>query len=908
NGQDEESMTEEHVKHGFFDKPFVSNEYVSAHDILVEKIKDPECLQNLSEFMTDIMKRKQEIEMNTLQGLVFFIWVAPDERDKWLKQLAGNVPLRELVKNVPKGVEGTNLLELVTLHRVPLARATWFTKIVGINLTHNDIYRNSTEHTKNWTQTFCTFIQLQSKDYDPEKWRYSISLAKWQFDEGLFDQRLLRGMLDNLDQADPLHTAIWLLLVQQFLAEFQRSRTLMRLLIEIILKKLQDIYQQSLASKLEIVVKMLKNMLHTLFLATPDMFVFPTCWNTYKDLLRRVLVEDSPTRFDTIPSKNLKRQRERYYELIRARNEVFDEKKSDIIGKRSAQELQKNRMINRLIARGDMIQERRTSERSKRHLRYLEHFPLYNAELHHLNQRRIILYGVNKNDSRDQSVYDAMVHRIKIKLPYMFPESNNELDEPIVDNPIADSHLALNFDHETLNCIKHATKFCQIDVIRGEIGDITSDGFDLIFKKWVKSNVRADDDCILRSDRSQWFLSFFVTLVVRHLVSMDVVMEHLCERNLSRLLEKINSHKQLDPRDLIECKNMAIILRLMLIQDDGDNPCSEIPLSTMEVQVLQYNCETLSRNKDITFTDTIANIFQKLALIECSIDPNDSLVVYLQQLRVDLSKVYWFKQLCAVDVENVYRRFVKVSKKLTKSKEIEKCMIEIMQTSLSSSLEGDENVRSIASYTTHLETIFSQVNLWNLRKCRIGFWLCMDQVMLVGSNKHRSPRPSPARLPIKDEDGDVLMNWTDQSTNVDLKSAVIEFFWEKLVLKEKMDRSILAYMIQDIREDVINELLGYGLGVLKRCKELVSDIEEVFRALLIPINHDKKLDFCEDLLDQVKKINDEFQKDTSDDSNLNLKRVDAYVSRVMSRVKLLVLGTHVMTERVNAVITSNSQE
>ncbi|CAG8742611.1 2979_t:CDS:2, partial [Acaulospora morrowiae] len=277
-GQEEELMTEYNVKHGFADKPIVSNEYVSAHDILLEKIKDPERLQNLSEFMIDIMKRKQEIEINALQGSSSYtvpqtVWVTPDDRDKWLKQLAGNVPLRELVKKVPKGVDGTNLLELVTQYRVPLARATWFTKIVGINLTHSDMHRNSnasTGHTKNWTQAFCTFIQQQSKEYDPEKWRYSISLAKWQFDEGLFDQRLLREMLDNLDQADPLHTAIWLFLVQQFLTEFQRSRTLMRLLIEIILKKLQDIHHQTLVSKLEIVVKMLKNMLHALFLATPD--------------------------------------------------------------------------------------------------------------------------------------------------------------------------------------------------------------------------------------------------------------------------------------------------------------------------------------------------------------------------------------------------------------------------------------------------------------------------------------------------------------------------------------------------------------------------------------------------------------------------------------------------------------
>ncbi|CAG8773811.1 12870_t:CDS:2, partial [Acaulospora morrowiae] len=260
---------------------------------------------------------------------------------------------------------------------------------------------------------------------------------------------------------------------------------------------------------------------------------------------------------------------------------------------------------------------------------------------------------------------------------------------------------------------------------------------------------------------------FLVTLVARHLVNMDVVMEHLCERNLNRLWEKINTHKQLESRELIECKNLAVLLRLMFIQEGGDNLYFETPLSTTEVQVLQYNCEILSRNKD--FTDVMANIFQKLTLIECTINPGDPLVVFIQQLRIDFSKVYWFKQLCAVDVENVYRRFVKVSKKSIKSKEVEKRIIEMIQTSLSSCLEGDENTRSIASYTSYLENIFSKVNLWNIRKCRIEFWLFMDQIMLIGSSKHRS-RPSPTRSAIKDEDGDVLMNLVDQQINDDLKT------------------------------------------------------------------------------------------------------------------------------------------
>jgi hypothetical protein len=85
--------------------------------------------------------------------------------------------------------------------------------------------------------------------------------------------------------------------------------------------------------------------MQTLFITTPDMFVFPVCWNTYKDLLRRALVEDS-SKTDTPVSKNLKRQRERYYEMVRSRNEIFDDKKINPLGMRNARNALHSRMID----------------------------------------------------------------------------------------------------------------------------------------------------------------------------------------------------------------------------------------------------------------------------------------------------------------------------------------------------------------------------------------------------------------------------------------------------------------------------------------------------------------------------------------------------------------------------------
>jgi hypothetical protein len=72
------------------------------------------------------------------------------------------------------------------------------------------------------------------------------------------------------------------------------------------------------------------------------MFVFPICWNTYKDLLRHILVEDNSKN----DPPNLKHQRERYYEMVRSRNEIFDDKKINPLGMRNVRDALHFRMIS----------------------------------------------------------------------------------------------------------------------------------------------------------------------------------------------------------------------------------------------------------------------------------------------------------------------------------------------------------------------------------------------------------------------------------------------------------------------------------------------------------------------------------------------------------------------------------
>ena len=65
-GQDEDQMTDENVKKGFNDSPFVQNEHFSAHDVIFDELKKENTLKNLGDFMAEVMKLKSET--NTFQG------------------------------------------------------------------------------------------------------------------------------------------------------------------------------------------------------------------------------------------------------------------------------------------------------------------------------------------------------------------------------------------------------------------------------------------------------------------------------------------------------------------------------------------------------------------------------------------------------------------------------------------------------------------------------------------------------------------------------------------------------------------------------------------------------------------------------------------------------------------------
>ncbi|CAH1771266.1 6432_t:CDS:2, partial [Entrophospora sp. SA101] len=84
-----------------------------------------------------------------------------------------------------------------------------------------------------------------------------------------------------------------------------------------------------------------------IFLSIPDMFVFPSCWNTYKDLLINILLEDAKSgTCNPVFAKKLRCQIEKFIEVVRARNEVLNEKKGNTFERKNLKEIKLSRIIN----------------------------------------------------------------------------------------------------------------------------------------------------------------------------------------------------------------------------------------------------------------------------------------------------------------------------------------------------------------------------------------------------------------------------------------------------------------------------------------------------------------------------------------------------------------------------------
>ncbi|ORX59031.1 hypothetical protein DM01DRAFT_1318605 [Hesseltinella vesiculosa] len=380
--QDEDILTEPVVRKGFMDKPAVPNEQTCAHDIIYSKLQeDNRLLKEMGGFMVDVLKRKRKAAR--ISGSTSFKPPARNalldqKKEQWIQELANGVaPLRKLAKGVPHGYKGDKLLEMLAAKQIPFLRATWYIKIVGLSeMSQRNVNSvgATASHALSWTIVVTSYLKKQLSDLLPlptnnvstpnsmrsyrnsgnigmndtqmkpwsspeakarfeARWSYSTKLTRWQYSEGLLDQRnFLKWSLDTLYGCTCLEI-LWLVLtglVQDYIDEYRRNRTLTKYLIETLIRAYSAVLQCShqadsstgTLAMLSGLKRDIERILQSLFLSSPDMFVIPKLYHQYRHIFDTILGDQARARAaKTLPDVCL--IMDTTWHLVKERNEVF---------------------------------------------------------------------------------------------------------------------------------------------------------------------------------------------------------------------------------------------------------------------------------------------------------------------------------------------------------------------------------------------------------------------------------------------------------------------------------------------------------------------------------------------------------------------------------------------------------
>ncbi|KAG1727617.1 hypothetical protein EDB19DRAFT_1897524 [Suillus lakei] len=304
-GQDEDVLSDKHIKDGFLLPLPVSDEHQSAAATFLQQdakgghMFDQSVLADLEHLMNDIFTRKAD-SVVAIQSSAFKIpsrvTMSDTKRQTWFAELANpDVPLSKLGKSVPHGAKGHDLLDLLHTNNVAIPRAVWFLRVFGANETaglRNKPSYNPTQYSVDWAIVVTSYIKKQladialpsaprpgmnikqtfkgvlsdveSRDRWVSRFTYCLKLLRPFYDEGLVDHRtfltwiVLQMAACNLAQAGFVAH-----LADEYLDGILEKRPLAKPLLDACIAKLNE----------------------RICVALPDTFVSPSTWLAHSSIL-----------------------------------------------------------------------------------------------------------------------------------------------------------------------------------------------------------------------------------------------------------------------------------------------------------------------------------------------------------------------------------------------------------------------------------------------------------------------------------------------------------------------------------------------------------------------------------------------------------------------------------------------
>ncbi|KAG2113880.1 uncharacterized protein F5147DRAFT_788005 [Suillus discolor] len=326
-GQDEDVLSDKHIKDGFLLPLPVPDEHQSASVIFLQqdakggRILDQSVLADLEHLMNDIFTRKADSAV-TIQSSAFKIpsrvTMSDTKRQTWFAELADpEVPLSKLGKSVPHGAKGHDLLDLLHTNNVAIPRAVWFLRVFGANETaglRNKPSYNPTQYSVDWAIVVTSYIKKQladialpsaprpgmnikqtfkgvlsdaeSRDRWVSRFTYCLKLLRPFYDEGLVDHRtFLTWIVVQMAACNLAQAGFVAHLADEYLDGVLEKRPLAKPLLDACIAKLNEVRTTSAQGHLNKLEEILKSLIQRICVALPDTFVSPRTWLAHSLLL-----------------------------------------------------------------------------------------------------------------------------------------------------------------------------------------------------------------------------------------------------------------------------------------------------------------------------------------------------------------------------------------------------------------------------------------------------------------------------------------------------------------------------------------------------------------------------------------------------------------------------------------------
>ena len=254
--QPEDTLSEALVKGGVSNKPQIMNETNTARPSLWSNLKNKSGLSTLSTLFVAVLEKRQSCGRLSVPNSFKpppRLTLRDSTRETWLHDLANPaVGIKRLSRTIPHGITGKPLLDQCLNKSIPLPRAIWLAKCVGINEMRSHKRKGqagTVSWVRGWTSSVEQFLDSTIATMGQPDWKhritYALQLATSLYKDHLLEEEhFLDWVLNNLETSVPERLFLWLLIASLYGPDLTACRRRGKRLAESLLNHAEKVCQE----------------------------------------------------------------------------------------------------------------------------------------------------------------------------------------------------------------------------------------------------------------------------------------------------------------------------------------------------------------------------------------------------------------------------------------------------------------------------------------------------------------------------------------------------------------------------------------------------------------------------------------------------------------------------------------